>query len=309
MPRIERNPFTMKTGRFFWGAFFVVIGLLLLLSNLGYLHIDWGYSWRLWPLILIFWGLSKFTENRPIKAVFATLNGIVLACMVFGFFSFQWVDSEFDDREPAKYSQHFSEPFDTAIENASFNFSAGAGTFVMEEASKNLIEAQTETGLGRYELTRHDDDGTMNVSLRMKDRRSFRFFGRLRNRAEIRLNEQPSWDMHFETGASKLDLDLRPYKTERVTIDAGLSRIRLKLGDRSEEENVRVKTGVSSVRIEVPTSSGCEIKDNAHVGSTDYDGFTKTDGDTWQTDNFDSASKKIYIDVDTGVSSVTVIRY
>jgi hypothetical protein len=299
----------MKTGRFFWGAFFVVIGLLLLFNNLGYLHIDWGYSWRLWPLILIFWGLSKFTENRAVKAAFASFNGIVLACMVFGFFSFQWVNASFDDSEPPQYSQHFSEPFDSAIDKADFSFNGGAGKFVMEETTKDLVEAQTESGLGRYELSNYDDDGTANVSLSMKDQRSFRFFGRLRNRAEIRLNDQPSWVMRFHTGAARLDLDLSPYKTDRVLIDAGLSSIHIKLGDRSEETTMRIKTGVSTVRIEVPTTAGCEIRDNSHVGDTDYDGFTKADDNTWHTDNFDGATKKIYIDVDTGVSSVRVLRY
>ncbi len=299
----------MKTGRFFWGSFFVVMGLLLLLSKLGYLHIDWGYFWRLWPLILIFWGLSKFTENRAVRATFAGLNGLVLACMIFGFFSFQWLNGPFDDSEPPQYSQHLSEPFDSTIDKADFTFSAGAGKFVMEETTQDLIEAQTENGLGRYELKKYDEDGTTSVSLRMRDRRAFRFFGKLRNRAEIRLNDQPSWDMRFQTGASKLDLDLSPYKTDRVTIDAGLSTIRLKLGGRSEEVKVRVKTGVSTVRIEVPLSSGCEIRDNAHIGSTDYEGFTKASDNTWQTGNFDDASNKIYIDVDTGVSSVKVVQY
>lgn len=299
----------MKTGRFFWGAFFVTIGVLLLLGNLRYLQIDWSYSWRMWPLILIFWGLSKFTDNRPVKATFASLNGVILACIVFGFFSFQWIDYSFDEKEPLKYSQHFSEPFDSSITDAEFHFSAGAGKFVVEETSQDLIEARTESGFGRYDLARSDDDGTTQVSLRMRDRRPFRFFGRLNNRAEIRLNDAPTWTMRFEAGASKLDLDLRPYKIERMTIDAGLSTIRLRLGDRTEESYVRVKTGVSTVRIEVPSAAGCEIRDNAHIGSIDYDGFTKEGDDTWQTDGFDNATKKIFIDVNTGVSSVRVIRY
>jgi len=299
----------MKTGRFFWGAFFVIIGLLLLFDNLGYLQIDWGYSWRLWPLILIFWGLSKFTENRMVRAGFATLNGLVFACMVFGFFSFQWFNVSFDDSEPQPYSQHFSEPFDNTIDRASFTFSGGAGKFVMEDTTLNLIEAQTEGSLGRYELTRDDDDGTTNVSLRMRDRRSFRFFGRLRNRADIRLNDRPSWSMKFETGASDLDLDLSPYKIDKITMDAGVSTIRLKLGDRSQETDVRVKTGVSSVRIEIPSSAGSEIRDGSHIGSTHYIGFTKARDHTWQTDNFDNAATRIYIDVDSGISSIRVVRY
>lgn len=299
----------MKTGRFFWGAFFVAIGLIMLLTNLGYLQFDWGGSWRLWPLILVFWGLSKFTENRAVRVSLSTVNGIILACIVFGFFSFQWIDINFDETTPVRYSQHFSEPFDSTIDKAEFTFSGGAGKFVIDGTTQDLIQAQTENGLGRYDLDRYDDDGTAVVALKMRDRRPFRFFGRLRNRADIQLNVRPGWTIKFESGASKLDLDLRPFKAERVTIDAGLSTINLKLGDRADEAYVRIKTGVSTVRIEVPESAGCEIRDDTHVGSTHYVGFTKESRHTWQTDDFESATKKIYLELNTGVSSVRVKRY
>ena len=299
----------MKTGRFFWGTFFVVAGVLLLLSNLEYFNIDWSFTWKLWPLILVFWGLSKFTDHRGIRAVFAILNGLIVACMVFGFFSFQWFTGPFDDTVSTRYSQTLSEPYDSSIERATFTFSGGAGTFVMRTSTDNLIDAKTESGFGQYELDNSAENGTADVSLHMRDRRRFRFFGRMRNQADIQLNAKPTWDMRFNVGASKLDLDLTPYKTEQITMDAGATTIRLRLGDRSDETNLHVKTGVSSVRIEIPTSSACEIYDNAHVGTTHFEDFSNVGGDRWQTDNYDKASKKITISIDAGVSSVRVRRY
>jgi hypothetical protein len=299
----------MKTGRFFWGTFFVVIGLLLLLANTDYIRVDWSLSWKFWPLILVFWGLSKFTENRGAKAVFATLNGIILACIVFGFFTFQWFFGPTDDSEPARYTQHLSEPYDSSIERASFTFHGGAGRFVMQNTTENLADAQTESGFGQYELDKSTEDGTADVVLSMRDQRRFRFFGRIRNEADIQLNAKPAWEMRFEAGASKLDLDLSPYKTERVIIDAGASTIRIRLGDRADETNVRVKTGVSSVRIEVPSSAGCEVYDNSHIGSTDFDNLSKMSGNRWKSDNFDTAAKKIHVSIDAGVSSIRLRRY
>jgi hypothetical protein len=299
----------MRTGRFFWGAFFVVVGVLALSSNLDYLHLDLSYSWRLWPLILVFWGLSKFTQNWAVKGVFAGLNGLLFACIVVGFFSFQWINVSYDDDDVPRYSQHLSEPYDASIERATFNFSSGAGKFRVKSTTDSLIDAETESGLGRYDLDRYDDDGSTELTLRMRDSRSFRFFGKFRNRADIRLNDRPTWEMHFKAGASNLDLDLTPFKTRKVTIDAGVSTIRVKLGNRLDESDVRVKTGVSSVHLDVPATSGCEIRDDAHIGSTDFNGFEKMTGTRWQTDNFDSASKKIYIQIESGVSSIRVRRY
>ncbi len=298
----------MKSGHFFWGSFFVAMGLLLLLNNLSFVHVDWGYAWRLWPLILVFWGLSKFVQQKAVRASLAGLNGLIVACIVFSFFTFQWFDFSFDDEKPAKYSQQFSEPYDSTITRATFAFEGGAGKFTIDETTDKLAEARTESNYGEYEMEKYEEDGIAHVNLKMEDRKKFRLFHELRNRAEIRLSGRPTWDIEFHSGASELDIDLTSYKIDRVIIDGGVSNIRLKLGDRSAETFVTVKAGVSSVRIEVPSESGCEIEDNVHLGGKQYDEFTKVGNRHWETDNFDDATKKVHIDVSTGVSTVKVIR-
>jgi hypothetical protein len=298
----------MKSGHFFWGSFFVAIGLLLLLNNLSFVHIDWGYAWRLWPLILVFWGASRLTQQKTVRAALSGLNGVVFACIIFSFFTFQWFDYTFDDKETPRYSQHFSEPYDSSIANATFSFEGGAGRFVIDETTDALAEAQTESGYGDYEMEKYEEDGVAHVNLRMEERRRFRLFHKSRNRAEIRLNSHPIWDIEFHSGASEVNLDLTPFKVDRIIIDGGVSSIRLRVGNRSEETVVKVKAGVSKVVIEVPMESGCEIEDNAHLGSKHYEDFTKVGGHLWQTDNYDTATKKVRIDVNTGVSTVKVIR-
>jgi Cell wall-active antibiotics response LiaF, C-terminal/LiaI-LiaF-like transmembrane region len=299
---------SMKSGHFFWGSFFVALGLILLLYSISFLHMDWGYAWKLWPLILVFWGLSKFTQQKALRATLAGLNGIIFACIVFSFFTFQWFDFTFDDEKQPQYSQHFSEPYDSSITKAAFSFEGGAGKFAIDETSGDLAEAQTESGYGEYEMEKYEEDGVTHVSLKMEDGRRFRLFHRFKNRAEIRLNSRPTWDVEFHSGASELNLDLTPYKVDKVIIDGGVSSIRIKLGDRSDETFVKVKAGVSSVKIEVPSESGCEIDDNAHLGNKHYEDFNKAGNHRWETDNFDTASKKVHIDVNTGVSTVEVIR-
>lgn len=46
-----------QQGNLVWGIILVILGLIFLLENLGY---DiWEYVGKLWPLILIIWGISK----------------------------------------------------------------------------------------------------------------------------------------------------------------------------------------------------------------------------------------------------------
>jgi hypothetical protein len=50
---VEGLLFCSGPGRF-WGSFLTLAGVVLLLSNLGYLHIRWS---MFWPLAIILWGL------------------------------------------------------------------------------------------------------------------------------------------------------------------------------------------------------------------------------------------------------------
>jgi|SRR5208283_3780652 len=50
---VEGVVFCSGPGRF-WGSFLTLAGVVLLLSNLGYLHVRWS---MFWPLAIILWGL------------------------------------------------------------------------------------------------------------------------------------------------------------------------------------------------------------------------------------------------------------
>ena len=45
------------------------------------------------------------------------------------------------------------------------------------------------------------------------------------------------------------------------------------------------------------------------LSAKDFDDFNKVSDGKWQTEGFDKAAKKIYLDIDTGLSSVQVERY
>jgi hypothetical protein len=85
--------------------------------------------------------------------------------------------------------------------------------------------------------------------------------------------------------------------------------MKVRLGDKSEETRVKVKTGASSTTIEVPESVGCEVQLETALSGKRIRGFDKISGSRYQTSNFESATKKIYIDVSAGVSQITVERY
>jgi hypothetical protein len=130
-----------------------------------------------------------------------------------------------------------------------------------------------------------------------------------KNKTLIKLNTTPVWDLNFDVGAAAIDFDFSPFKTDHIDVKMGAAALKVKLGNKLDVTKFHLKAGVSSVEIEVPESSGCEIRCNTALSSKDFDDFDKINSNLYKTNNFDAAKKKIYLDIDTGISSIHVSRY
>jgi hypothetical protein len=130
-----------------------------------------------------------------------------------------------------------------------------------------------------------------------------------KNTVEMSLNSNPGWDLNFNVGASSVELDLTSYKVSKVDIDMGAAALNLKFGDLSEIVRLKIDAGASDIDILIPENVGCEIKSDAALSSKNYEGFNKINKDVYRTENFNNSVKKIYIDIDCGVSSIDVKKY
>ncbi len=310
----------MKTKHIFWGMLFVTIGALILLDNLNFLRYNFDYLWKLWPLIFIFWGISLMVGNSFFKSLLAIFAAVILAVVLFtGFrtacyfsgdhFIFHNNNGFSFDFEDNYDTTSYSEAYSTKIQKAIFNFDAGAGTFIIGNTTNNLLNAYTGGIKDNYNLTRTDSGDQASVYLDMKSKHFSFMHGKVRNKVELELNANPIWNMNFKVGAASLDFDLSPYKIQDAALDMGAASLNLKLGDRNDVSNFNLRTGASSIKIQVPDSAGCEIKTDFALSSKDFEGFNKIGSNLYQTENFNSAKKKIYLTIKAGVSSVKVERY
>jgi hypothetical protein len=298
----------MKLGRLFWGTLFLVVGLLLLLDKLNVLFIHWHSMWRLWPLVLVFWGIAVLLKNVILKSIAIVLSGLTLGVIIFGLVSFAFLDDDIPwPDEP--FVQEFVEPYDSTIEKASLTVDAGAGTLSIENTSTALFSAFTSSSLGHYRLNKFRLGDAEDLSLSLESDRIRWRDRKLRNRAEVHLHTNPVWDLDLNVGAAKVDAELSQHKTESIRVDAGAATVRLRLGANVEESRVNVDAGVSSINISVPSSAGCQIRYNGGLASKRFYEFEKIDSETYRSENFAWSPRKIYINIDVGVSSVKVNRY
>lgn len=307
----------MKPKHVFWGLFLVTLGTLILISNFSIINLNLSGLWKLWPAAIILWGISFIINKDFVRVVFAGVIAIVLALTIFGavqsFLNIfdKDIDFEFADGENHSYvdTTRYVESFDKKIKNVDLKIDAGAGSFNIIEPTKNLISVLALGIKDNFIFNRTDTDNLASIELKMKKTKIKLRKGSFKNKMEISLNTEPVWNMNFDLGAAAIEFDLSHYKVSTIKLDIGAASLDLKLGNKYPETILDIDAGASSIDIEVPDSSGCEIKSDVSLSSKHFNGFKKISKDLYRTENFETAKNKIYIRIDAGVSSIDVKRY
>jgi hypothetical protein len=298
----------MKTGRVFWGIFFLILGLIMLGDRLGFLPIISISGWRWWPLALVLIGIAVLMKNSSYRWIPLAAAGAFLGLLVAQLLNFSWIGSGVGHAEEVQTQKFLVTPVE-GMTKASLVFEGGAGIVRIRDTSDVLFEAETETTLGEYVLDHDSLDDRQEVRLSLRgSKRGFQL-GKIRNLVQMRLHPARVWDMTFDMGASRLDLDLEYLTVENLRLDCGASKSTIRLGARLPETSVQINAGASSIRLEVPESAGCEVRVDAPLSSKGFPGFAKVKDGTYRTDNYESATRRVNVGIDAGVSSIRVARY
>jgi hypothetical protein len=306
----------MKTSHYFWGMFFISLGGLVLIGNLTDISFQWSTAWKFWPTVLILIGLSIMIKNQIGKSVIAALAGIILALSIYSSVSattnlitddFEIV---FDDDASVSYdTTKFSQDYNDSIKTAALHFNGGAGSFKLFSATDKLVDFQAEGLKDMYSLRRNDSGSYSEIFFDMKGKSVKIGKQNYKNSVEISLNPNPEWDLNFDVGASSLDLDLTQFKVRNTEINMGAAALRITYGNLVNTSDLKISAGASDIDILIPKDIGCEIKTDAALSSKNFKGFDKIKSDLYRTKNFDTAEKKLYINIDCGISSIDVDTY
>jgi hypothetical protein len=303
----------MKFRNIFWGVILVFIGVLFLLENFDVINFAWMSLWRIWPVILILWGVTILPANNWIKT---GLVVVVLAGTLYFMINYavRWGDEEINDNWDNwsesfndSIDQEFSLPFEDSLQFASLQMDAAAGKFEIGQTTDNLVDFRTNGGNVAYNYNINTSDSLTKISIEREN-------VEIKHKQEthqvvLLLNKYPTWDLNFEVGASAMNIDLSSYKVSDLTIEGGAASFDIKLGDENPKINVSIEAGASSIEIKVPETSGCDLKINSVLTDKTIEGFKKTDNGHYQTENFEQSENKIYLNVEAAVSSYSIIRY
>ncbi len=304
----------MKHQNVFWGTLLITFGLLFLFDRFGILNLEWFMVWRLWPILLILWGVSIL----PLRGLYKLILAIAVAALsILVYTNMDPVESpfqhkfrfNFDDSDTTKYeniSQEFSHPADSVV-TATLNLEAGAGNFTLNGTTGELIYVSKSSGNVVYNFTVEKHEGNAKIILDQDSEGILN--GKNTNNLNIMLNDKPLWAFDIEIGAANLDFDLSQFKVNKIEMDGGAASMTLKLGSLNPETDVVVNAAASSIEIIIPENAGCSIEGSSVLSHRDTEGFVQIDKGHYETSNFATASQKIKIKVDAAVSSFEITRY
>src|SRR5690606_10269997 len=98
--------------------------------------------------------------------------------------------------------------------------------------------------------------------------------------------------------------DLRKFRVKELNIDAGVSALEIKLGDKTDRQDIKIDSGLAALDIWFPRNVGCEVKVKGELNLEDFDGFENVSKGLYRTSEFSSSEKKAFLEVDAGLSKI-----
>ncbi len=318
----------MRSDKLIPGVVLVLIGSAFLLHNYDVIDFHWSNIFRLWPIFIVIAGVNLLFANNRSGWATAIKLGVIVAgfgLILFGNFGGNynsWPHISYQGDEDDDYnegdrltkvggSSYYYQPYSDTVQRARLNISGGAVEYVLKDTTNELFTADTKGFYGKYKFEHNYHDSVQVLDFRMNDgKQKFNFDNdNDGNRAVMKLNVNPEWDIDLKTGAAEVNFDLSKHKIKSLQMNGGAAEFNVKLGQPLAVSNISVNTGVSEVNIRIPKEAACRIRKNSGLSSSDFPGFVKQGDKSYETPGFDTAKNKYYINLRGGVSDFNVTRY
>jgi hypothetical protein len=295
----------------FWPIVLITSGVLLLLSNLGYLpDPSWNLLWRLWPVLLIALGVDVLIGRRSVAG--AIISGVLIFILIGGvvllvFFARNIPMLAELARAPDMATMEIEHPLDD-LETAEIviDWPHLRGTLSALDDSSNLIEGEIDY---YGDLTFNVDESGDHADVILDSHYTtvgFSFNGLPdEGRWDVALHPRVAADLNLDAGSGRLSLDLRALSVTGLMLDAGSGAIELTLPEASTF-NGEIDGGSGRLEITVPESVGLRVVLDDGSGSLRTDGrFVLVSGEAdddgiWETENYNTADHTIELEIEQG---------
>jgi hypothetical protein len=283
------------------------LGVLFLLANLGLLAWSfWEIIFRLWPLLLIAFGLDiLFGRRSPWVSVAIVLVVVAVAGASLWFFA------PAGPAGRALTTQQISQPLEGAS-RANVHISSGVGTLRIAGISEPGADTLVEGTVVAPEQVRLETDfnvsgGTASYRLRVREATGSPFpttWGDDRG-WDLRLSRNIPIDLRVDTGVGRATLDLADLNLTNLMMNTGVGQTTVSV-PASGRVQAQVSGGVGETIIEIPSRMSARIRVNGGLGDVSVDGAYRQEDRVYTSTNYATAQDRIDIQVNGGVGRIVV---
>jgi hypothetical protein len=213
-------------------------------------------------------------------------------------------------------THNLSEPLNGAT-TAKVDINVGDGNLTIDKLTDSeqvlasgMLQHLENQGLPTRSVNTSNGQATLTLKASGAGRPWFRFPWAACNGATkwlIHLNPSVPSDITAHSGGGNVKLNLTGMAVTHVSADTGGGNMDVVLPDNAASLNVTAKTGAGNVVVLVPSGVAARIHATTGLGKVIVDSrFSKIDGNTYQSPDYDGAANKVEITLNSGAGNVSV---
>jgi hypothetical protein len=296
----EKQGKGLNFSRIYLGVILIFIGLTYLAKTIGLINVSFNFNlWQLWPILIIFIGLSLLSRGW-----LSLIVGSFTTLAVLGLINFTLLGSL--NSSPKTETISFNKEAEAQSAVLDLEIGAGELTINSEKQTNALVKGNFESSGTKFTAKSEFQDKIQSLKISTKGSSNWPFFNRNYNKLDLRINPETPFKFNIDSGAAELDLDFREIMAESINVETGASKLELKLGDKLKESHLNLNAGASSVNITLPKSVGVKLNLESGLSSHNLEGFKRLGPSTYESDNYEGFEKKITLNLILGVSSLGI---
>jgi hypothetical protein len=289
------------SGQAVWPYLLIGAGVLLLLSNVGWLRFGTLASLvSLWPVVLIAIGADLVTGGRyrrPIIAVAAVVAIVWWSVGLRGMGGGERVEvaHELDGARAAEIVLRLGVG-EVDIDADADDDDLAIGSIVAARGETIVQRPSRAGGTARLEISARSS-GPVSV------------VGGDRARWALSLTQEVPLALNIQAGVGRTEIDLRDARLTSFTYTAGVGETTVVLSDRGGYR-ADLDLGVGATTVRIPEDVEARVTVQTGLGRANVSGTFDRSGDVYTTPGFATAApdERIELSVQGGVGSVTVQR-
>lgn len=264
----------------------ISIGVALLLVNTGYLtNINWRTLLALWPVLLVLAGVDILLRPRSFYAAAVVEIAIVLAALVYLISGATLV--------PVATGSYTIDVPRAGITDLGLTVNYGAGELALHGGGSSLVSVSSTMDDVTKTVDQNGSSATVVIS---GPEGAWSWTGGTR-RWDMQIPNDVRTALTLNVGAGSFDVDLSNVQLTRATLNGGASSLAVRLGTPKGDVPVKIASGMSSLDLRIPDGMAYRVT---------YSGVMQSTSGPLSSSNYDSATDRFTIRIDSAMGSVTV---